>query len=133
MNISQAAKATGLSAKQIRDYEKLGLLGKAKRTEAGYRYYEAADLSRLQFIRHSRDVGFSLQQIEQLLRLQDDPNRCSSEVKAITGRHIAALEQQIARLQTMVAELQQWHNSCQGNHSPDCPILAGLKGEASEK
>ena len=97
MNISQAAKAVGLSTKQIRDYEKLGLLGAAKRTAAGYRYYEEMDLGRLAFIRHSRDVGFSLQQIE--------------------------------RLQAMVKELQSWHDSCQGDSSPDCPILAGLKGE----
>ncbi|MBS6026148.1 MAG: Cu(I)-responsive transcriptional regulator [Haemophilus pittmaniae] len=129
MNISQAAKAVGLSTKQIRDYEKLGLLGAAKRTAAGYRYYEEMDLGRLAFIRHSRDVGFSLQQIEQLLRLQDDPHRCSREVKALTAAHIATLNQQIERLQAMVKELQSWHDSCQGDNSPDCPILAGLKGE----
>ena len=129
MNISQAAKAVGLSTKQIRDYEKLGLLGAAKRTAAGYRYYEEMDLGRLAFIRHSRDVGFSLQQIEQLLRLQDDPHRCSHEVKALTAAHIETLNQQIERLQAMVKELQSWHDSCQGDNSPDCPILAGLKGE----
>ena len=61
MNISQAAKLTGLSAKQIRDYEKLGLLKASTRTLSGYRYYEENDLARLRFIRHSRDVGFSLQ------------------------------------------------------------------------
>ena len=59
MNISQAAKLTGLSAKQIRDYEKRGLLKAGTRTLSGYRYYEENDLTRLRFIRHSRDVGFS--------------------------------------------------------------------------
>ena len=65
MNISQAAKLTGLSAKQIRDYEKRGLLKAGTRTLSGYRYYEESDLARLRFIRHSREVGFSLQQIAQ--------------------------------------------------------------------
>ena len=126
MNISQAAKLTGLSAKQIRDYEKLGLLKAGTRTLSGYRYYEENDLSRLRFIRHSRDVGFSLQQIAQLLELQDNPHRNSREVKQLTAKHIETLNAQIHALQKMVAELQRWHDNCQGNDCPECSILAGL-------
>ena len=126
MNISQAAKLTGLSAKQIRDYEKLGLLKANSRTLAGYRHYEENDLARLRFIRHSRDVGFSLQQIAQLLQLQDNPNRNSREVKQLTAQHIETLNAQIHALQNMVAELQRWHDNCQGNDCPECSILAGL-------
>lgn len=126
MNISQAAKLTGLSAKQIRDYEKLGLLKANNRTLAGYRQYEENDLARLRFIRHSRDVGFSLQQIAQLLQLQDNPHRNSREVKQLTARHIETLNAQIHALQKMVAELQRWHDNCQGNDCPECSILAGL-------
>ncbi len=126
MNISQAAKLTGLSAKQIRDYEKLGLLKANNRTIAGYRHYEENDLARLRFIRHSRDVGFSLQQIAQLLQLQDNPNRNSREVKQLTAQHIETLNAQIHALQKMVAELQRWHDNCQGNDCPECSILAGL-------
>ena len=126
MNISQAAKLTGLSAKQIRDYEKLGLLKANSRTLAGYRHYEENDLARLRFIRHSRDVGFSLQQIAQLLQLQDNPNRNSREVKQLTARHIETLNAQIHALQKMVAELQRWHDNCQGNDCPECSILTGL-------
>ena len=63
MNISQAAAESGLSAKQIRDYEKHGLIAPAARSEAGYRRYGQADLARLRFIRHAREVGFSLPQI----------------------------------------------------------------------
>ncbi|WP_423055715.1 type I restriction enzyme subunit R domain-containing protein [Aggregatibacter actinomycetemcomitans] len=102
MNISQAAKLTGLSAKQIRDYEKLGLLNPGARTLAGYRHYEESDLKRLHFIRHSRDVGFSLQQIAQLLQLQDNPQRNSREVKKLTAQHIETLNDQIQALQKMV-------------------------------
>lgn len=73
MNISQAAAESGLSAKQIRDYEKHGLIAPAARSEAGYRRYGQADLVRLRFIRHAREVGFSLPQIGQLLKPATQP------------------------------------------------------------
>ena len=84
MNISEMAKLVGLSSKQIRDYEKSGLLKPAQRSLSGYRHYEEKDLERLRFIRHSRDVGFSLQQIHQLCQLQYRPNRSIRELKAST-------------------------------------------------
>lgn len=127
MNISQAAKATGLSAKQIRDYEKNGLLPPAHRTESGYRHYSTGDLDRLRFISHAREVGFSLAQTAELLRLQADPNRTSCEVKALTAQHIAELTEKIATLQNMLATLQGWHDACGGNDSPECSILRGLE------
>lgn len=127
MNISEAAKLSGLTAKQIRDYEKLGLLKPAQRSFSGYRHYEEKDIERLYFIRHSRDVGFSLQQISQLLALQDNPARNSREVKVLTAQHIATLKQQIHQLEKMVEELQRWHDACQGNDCPECSILDGLK------
>lgn len=127
MNISEAAKLSGLTAKQIRDYEKLSLLKPAQRNFSGYRNYEEKDIERLHFIRHSRDVGFSLQQIAQLLALQDNPERSSREVKALTAQHITTLKQQIKQLEKMVEELQRWHDACQGNDCPECSILEGLK------
>lgn len=128
MNISEAAKLVGLSTKQIRDYEKMGLIKPAVRSLSGYRNYGESDLERLHFIRHSRDVGFSLHQIAQLLELQDNPKRSSREVKVLTAQHIATLNQQIEQLQKMVQELQRWHDNCQGNDSPECSILNGLNG-----
>ena len=128
MNISEAAKLVGLSTKQIRDYEKMGLIKPAIRSLSGYRNYGESDLERLHFIRHSRDVGFSLHQIAQLLALQDNPKRSSREVKVLTAQHIAMLNQQIEQLQKMVQELQHWHDSCQGNDNPECSILNGLNG-----
>lgn len=126
MNISEAARKTGLSAKQIRDYEKHGLLSSAPRSGAGYRRYGEGDLARLRFIRHAREVGFSLQQTAELLRLQDNPERNSREVKALTARHIAELNAQILRLQQMAGELQRWHDACKGDECPECSILDGL-------
>lgn len=133
MNISEAARQTGLSAKQIRDYEKHGLLAPAQRHDNGYRHYNATDLIRLKFIRHAREVGFSLQQTAELLKLQDNPHRSSREVKALTAKHIEALNTQIQSLQNMVLELQRWHDACKGDGCPECPILEGLGGTDNQK
>ena len=86
--------------KQIRDYEKSGLL-KPAHSEAfsGYRHYEEKDLERLRFIRHFSRCWVSTQQIHQLLQLQDNPNRSSREVKALTTQHIKTLNEQIHHLQ----------------------------------
>lgn len=126
MNISQASKKTGLSAKQIRDYEKVGLLPRAFRSEAGYRTYNEADLERLHFICNARKVGFSLAQITYLLALNDDPHRTSREVKQITEQHILSLEQKIQDLQQMLNLLRGWNKHCCGNDNPECSILMGL-------
>lgn len=126
MNIGEVQDATALSARQIRDYEKLGLLSTIARTPSGYRQYSAAQVERLIFIKHAREVGFSLSQIKQLLTLQDDPNRSNTDVKAVTQTHIAELTEKIARLQAMKTTLQTWHDSCLGDGSPTCSILQGL-------
>ena len=126
MNISEAAAKTGLSAKQIRDYEKQNLLPETKRTQSGYRTYSAAQIERLHFIRHARAVGFSLAQIRQLLVLQDNPNRHSQDVKQLTAQHIAKLNNKIADMTRMRDTLQAWHDQCLGNEQSACCILDGL-------
>lgn len=126
MNISQAAKLTGLSAKQIRDYEKQNLLPPTTRTPSGYRDYAEQDLQRLRFIRHAREVGFSLAQIAQLLALQDNPTRHSRDVKNLTAQHIARLKEKVNLLQTMLITLQSWHDQCLGNEQATCCILENL-------
>lgn len=126
MNISQAAAITGLSAKQIRDYEKVGLLPATARSGAGYRIYGRSQIERLKFIARARQVDFSLAQIRALLALQDDPNRSSSMVKALTSQHIDELSQKICQLQQMKNTLQQWHDACHGDARSDCAILRSL-------
>lgn len=125
-NIGQAATATGLSAKMIRHYEHLGLLPPAARTGAGYRQYGSRAINMLLFIRHSRDLGFSLEQIRELLVLWQDRSRPSRKVKALAQRHIAELEQKLQELQDMKATLQSWVNCCHGDDQPDCPIIESL-------
>lgn len=126
MNIGQASKATGLSIKQIRDYEKLGLLSNTSRTSSGYRIYDNETLIRLKFIAKARGVGFSLAQIGELLALQDNPYRTSAQVKTFTASHIDFLSNKIKELKSMQHTLQAWSDACGGDDNPDCPILKGL-------
>lgn len=126
MNISQAAKATNLSAKQIRDYEKAGLLPQVTRSFSGYRQYDNDDLARLRFIAHAREVGFSLAQIDTMIKLQNSGG-VACEVKAITTAHIASLDEKIASLQRMRDILSAWNHNCGGDGQ--CFILAKLGDE----
>ena len=133
MNIGQASKSTQLSVKQIRDYEKAGLLINPSRSEAGYRIYNSNDIARLKFIAKARGVGFSLAQIGELLALQDNPHRKSCEVKSLTGVHIEFLTRKIEELTQMKATLQAWSDACTGDNAPDCPILKGLAEGGEDK
>lgn len=130
MNISEIAKHSGLSSKMIRDYEKIGLLTPAHRNEKGYRQYQEQDLETLSFIKHARDVDFSLTQIRMLLALKSNPQRTSAQVKELTAEHIAALQSKINRLQSMVDTLQTWHDCCPGNNRPECTIIDQLSAHS---
>ncbi len=126
MNIGEAARASGVSAKMIRYYEQSGLVAKAVRTQAGYRTYGAADVHTLRFISRSRDLGFTVEQIAGLLALWRDRERASADVKAVALAHLAELEAKIAGLQAMQRTLEHLVAHCHGDGRPDCPILEGL-------
>ncbi len=126
MNIGQAAKDSGLSAKMIRYYESIGLLAAAHRSDSGYRLYGQDDLHTLAFIKRSRHLGFSLEEVGKLLTLWQDRERASSEVKALAREHIDALNQKINELSGMRESLQDLVDHCHGDHRPDCPILKDL-------
>jgi MerR family transcriptional regulator, copper efflux regulator len=130
VNIGQAAKAAGLSAKAIRYYETAGLIGRAGRSEGGYRIYTEADIRQLHFIRRARDLGFSIERIGQLLDLWRDKDRASADVKRLTLEHVSEIEAKIAALTAMRDAVQEVASACDGDHRPDCPILHDLeKGE----
>ena len=126
MNIGATARASGVSAKMIRHYESIGLLRAGARTLAGYRQYDDRDVHLLRFIRRARDLGFSLDQIGQLLSLWDDPGRASADVKRLAEAHIADLDARITALTEMRTTLTTLAQACHGDHRPDCPILQGL-------
>jgi MerR family transcriptional regulator, copper efflux regulator len=127
-NISEAAEASGVSAKMIRHYEETGLIPKAGRTVAGYRIYREADVHILRFVRRARDLGFSMKEIAGLLGLWQDRRRASSDVKRMATRHIAELDARIAVLQGMRRTLEHLAHCCHGDDRPDCPILDDLAG-----
>ena len=124
--ISVAARRAGISARMVRHYESLGLIKGVARTDSGYRQYTEADVHALHFIRRSRDLGFSMEEIAELLALWHDRSRASSQVKRIAQAHIEDLSERIASMQAMQRTLQTLVSCCQGNDRPDCPILDDL-------
>lgn len=126
MNIGEAAEAAGLSTKMIRHYEQIGLVAAAARTDSGYRQYTERDISVLRFIRQSRRLGFSIDQISELLGLWSDAHRASRRVKAVAQRHVADLEQKMREMAEMKHALERLVASCQGDDHPHCAILAEL-------
>lgn len=133
VTIGQAADLAGVSARMVRHYESLGLLGGVARTGSGYRQYTEAEVHQLRFIRRARDLGFSMEEIAQLLGLWQDKARASSQVKKIAQQHIANLGERIAALQAMQRSLQALVGCCHGDERPDCPILDDLAGPAARK
>jgi len=127
MKISQAAAATGLSAKRIRYYEQIGLLATTGRSDAGYRQYEAADIHTLRFIRSARRLGFSMPQISTLLELWNDKDRSNASVRKVAYAHIDELNDKINELQAMVTALTDLADRCHRSNRPECPILEGLE------
>ncbi|UOD33288.1 Cu(I)-responsive transcriptional regulator [Massilia violaceinigra] len=126
MNIGDTAKASGVSAKMIRHYESIGLIGEAQRTDAGYRVYGPQDVQVLQFIHRSRALGFSLEQIKTLLALWQDKHRASKDVRAMARQHIAELDRKIGEMEAMKRTLEKLAGACHGDERPDCPILDDL-------
>ena len=128
MNIGQAAKAAGITAKMIRHYESVGLLPPATRSDTGYRQYGEREVHVLRFIRRARDLGFSIKDISGLLSLWHDRQRPSRQVKALAQAHMQQLQRKIDELQSMRQTLEKLVQCCQGDERPDCPILQDLAG-----
>ena len=130
MNIGQAARHSGLSAKMLRYYETIGLLSPAQRSDSGYRVYQQQDLHTLGFIKRSRDLGFSLEEVARLLTLWHDRERASADVKALAQQHVEDLDRRIAEMTSLRDTLQHLVKRCQGDDRPDCPILDSLAAVA---
>lgn len=129
MNIGEAAKRSGVSAKMIRYYESIGLIEAPQRTQAQYRVYEADDVHTLRFVRRSRNLGFSLEETRALLALWRDKSRASADVKQLAMSHVRELEAKAAELQAMADTLRHLAEHCQGDARPDCPILGDLAAQ----
>lgn len=124
MNIGQVAQASGVSRKMIRYYEQTGLVRAPERTNSNYRNFDARNVNELRFIKRARSLGFSLEEITNLLSLWRDRARPSSEVKTIAQGHVADLEGRIAEMQAIADTLRHLAACCTGDERPDCPVLA---------
>lgn len=128
MNIGEAARQSGVSAKMVRHYESLGLLPQVKRSDSGYRQYSEAEVHTLRFIKRGRDLGFSMAEIAELVSLWNNRRRASASVRRIAQKHADDLTRRIAEMQAMQQTLTHLVHGCQGNDRPECPILDDLAG-----
>lgn len=126
MKISDVAKRTGLNAKTIRYYERIGLVGKPPRLENGYREYAAPHVQQLWFLRHARQFGFSIDECRELLSLWANPNRRSVEVHGLVSDKVRDIEQHIRELREMKKVLTELLDKCPGDDSYECAIIDKL-------
>lgn len=129
--IGTLAKRTGTKVQTIRYYEQIGLLPEAERTGGGQRRYGDAELDRLGFIRHARQLGFPLGDIRDLLDLSDNPERSCAEVDRIARRQLAEVEARLARLEALRTELRRMVDQCSRDTVADCRVLEVLRDHSA--
>ncbi len=124
--IGEAARHSGVKVPTIRYYEEIGLLPAPPRTQSNRRHYEAADLRRLTFIRHARELGFEIGAIRALLTLQDDPRQPCATADTIAKARLAEVEQRIRSLSALKAELELMVEGCSHGHVGACRVIEVL-------
>jgi len=128
MNISQAAKLTGLTAKSIRLYEEKGLIRAPVREDNGYRAYSHIHIEELQLIARAKRVGFSLEECKSLVNLANDPTRKSAAVRAKAQEKLIQVKAKLKELEQIKQQLEHWIDECPGNEESMCPIIDELTG-----
>ncbi len=126
VTIGGLSKQTGCNIETIRYYERIGILSKPPRSAGGHRLYEREHIKRLVFIRRSRELGFSLEEIRTLLRLVDGKRYTCREVKGVTEHHLADVRKKISDLRKLQKTLSAISSQCDGGLVPDCPIIDAL-------
>lgn len=126
MNIGEASRLSGVSSKMVRHYESLGLLPQVARSDSGYRQYGGTEVHTLRFIKRARELGFSMEEIAELVGLWRNRRRTSASVRKLAQKHADDLAQRIAAMQAMQRTLEQLIHCCHGDERPDCPILDDL-------
>ena len=126
MKIGQLSEQTECKIETIRYYEKIGLLPEPGRSEGGYRIYDQDHLKQLSFIRRSRELGFTIDEIRALLNLVDQKNYTCGDVKTITMEHIKSVRQKITDLKKLEKTLSTIASQCAGDATPECPIIDAL-------
>jgi MerR family mercuric resistance operon transcriptional regulator len=126
LTIGTLSARTGVNIETIRFYERVGILPKPPRSAGGHRIYGQDQLMRLHFVRRSRELGFSLDEIRGLLRLVDGGHYTCAEVKAITLDHLGDIRRKIADLRCLERTLANVAGKCRGGKAPDCPVIEAL-------
>jgi len=126
LTIGHVARDTGCKVQTIRYYEEIGLLPAPARSAGNQRLYEPVHIERLRFIRHSRELGFSLEAIRELLSLSDKPEHSCEAVDMIACSQLDAVNDRISRLQALKAELERMIVECRGGRVSDCRIIKVL-------
>lgn len=127
MKISEASQASGCHLETIRYYERIGLMPAPTRTGSGYRSYSEQDVERLRFITRGRDLGFSLDEIRSLMRLDQDGDLACEDVTRLAQQHLIDVQERIRDLQRVARELERTIRSCGGGVRAQCAILNALK------
>ena len=126
LSIGALSRRTGVNIETIRFYERIGILAKPPRSAAGHRIYSQAQLMRLGFVRRSRELGFSLDEVRRLLKLVDGGRYTCAEVKTITLDHLAEIRRKIADLRRLERTLAAVAGKCRGDKVPECPVIEAL-------
>ncbi|WP_078059404.1 MerR family transcriptional regulator [Tropicimonas marinistellae] len=127
LTIGTLAKKTGTKVQTIRYYEQIGLMPEPGRSAGGQRRYGEAELDRLAFVRHARQLGFPLEAIRELLQLSDEPDRPCHEADEIARRQLKQVEQRMARLEALRTELKRMVKECGGGNTARCRVLEILR------
>ena len=130
ISIGDLAKATGTKVETIRWYERVGVLAAPARTSGNYRAYGAEHLERLSFVRRARDLGFSLDQVRDLLQLADDRNQSCDAVDRVAREHLEEVERKIADLEALRHELRDLIGQCRHGTVAECRILQALSPQS---
>jgi Cu(I)-responsive transcriptional regulator len=130
LRIGELARATDTNIETIRYYERIGLLPSPARTAGNYRAYDSGHLGRLSFIRRARDLGFSLNQVRDLLDLADQRDRSCEAVDVIAREHLAEVDRKIRDLKALHRELSALISQCGHGTVAECRILESLAPDA---
>jgi MerR family mercuric resistance operon transcriptional regulator len=126
LTIGELSRSTGVNIETIRFYEREGILPKPPRSAGGHRIYDRDQLMRLHFVRRSRELGFSLDEVRGLLQLVAGGSYTCAEVKAVTLDHLADVRRKIADLRRLERTLAEVASKCKGGKVPDCPVIEAL-------
>lgn len=127
ITIGRLARVAGVTPRAIRYYERLGLIKPPMRTESNYRLFDADSIARVRFIAKCRSLGFSIAEVNDLLRIMEDPDHTCAQVADLTREHLDLVDSKIKHLKEMRRILARNLACCTSKEVPDCPVLEFLQ------